>query len=301
MQAVLNWVMSSRWRATLGVWLMGALQWLNLFGGGLVALVGLRQGAREGLTVAILAALGLVPLALLLGLSPWHLPAAALSIWLPVVVMAWALRRTGSLARACQLAGVFGLGLVLVLHTAEEDMIRLGRELIDQWLLPMYAERPEGPPSSEQLDQMALRLPGFFAAAVSLALILSLFLGRWWQAILYNPGGFRADFHEFRHGQAVVLLGGLLFILSALTQMALLDNLALVAILVLMFQGLAVCHALVYRRGMNALWLLPLYLLLVVAWVAMISVLAALAILDNVFDLRARYAPNPPAQDGSED
>jgi len=301
MQAVLAWIMSSRWRAAISVWLMGAAQWLSLLGGGLVALVGLRQGVREGLGVALIAAAGLIPFSLMLGAPAWQMPVAALSLWLPVVVMAWALNRTGSLPRACQLAGVFAIGLVLVLHTAEDEVIRLGRAMIDQWLMPLFEERPEGPPSSEALDQMALRLPGMLATAVSLALILSLFLGRWWQAILYNPGGFRADFHEFRHGQAAILSGGALFILSAVSNIAVLDNIALVAIMVMMFQGLAVCHAMAHRRGLSGFWLLPVYALLLMFSVAAMSVLAALAILDNVIDFRARFAPAKRPPDGSDD
>ncbi|MCP1726316.1 hypothetical protein J2T60_000281 [Natronospira proteinivora] len=301
MQAVLAWIMSSRWRAVLSVWMMGAVQWLGLLGGGLVALVGLRQGPREGLGVALLAAAGLIPVSLMVGASAWQISAAALSLWLPVLVMTWALHRSGSLARACQLAAIFAIGLVLMLHTAEDEVIRLGRAIIDQWLMPLFEERPQGPPSDQELDQMALRLPGMLATAFSLALILSLFLGRWWQAILYNPGGFRAEFHEFRHGQVAILLGGALFILSAVTNLAVLDNLALVAIMVMMLQGLAVCHAMVHRRGLSGFWLLPVYGLLLLFSVAAMSVLAALAILDNVIDFRARYAPAKQPPNGSDD
>ncbi|MEA5444658.1 hypothetical protein VCB98_02360 [Gammaproteobacteria bacterium AB-CW1] len=302
MQAVLGWIMSSRWRAVIGVWLMGAIQWLSLLGGGLVALVALRQGPAEGAGVAFLAALGLIPFAIMLGAPPWVLPVAALSLWLPVLVMAWALLRTASLARSFQLAALFGAMVVLALHSGDDTARQVGREMIDQWLMPFLEGREQGVPDEAALDRLAMLVPGMMAAALTAALIISLILGRWWQAILYNPGGFRAEFHELRHGQFAVLTGGVVFILAAVTTtVPLLDNLALVAILVLMFQGLAVCHAFVHRRKLGGVWLVPVYGLLLPFTVPVMSVMAALAILDNVLDLRGRYAPAPQVSDGSDD
>lgn len=293
--------MSSRWRAVITVWLMGAIQWTSLLGGGLVALVGLRQGPLEGATVTLLAAAALAPFGLALGAPAWVLPASVLSLWLPVLVMAWALGRTGSLPRAFQLAGIFGAVLVLALHGGEGGAREMGRTLIDQWLMPMLESRPDGVPDEAALDRLALMVPGLVAAVMSAALIASLILGRWWQAILYNPGGFQAAFHEFRHGQVAVLVGGGVFILAAVTDQALIRNLALVAILVLMFQGLAICHAFVHRRGLVAYWLAPLYGLLLVGAIPVMTLLTALAILDNVMDLRRRFAPAPEPGNGIDD
>lgn len=301
MKAVLGWIMDSRWRAAIGLWLMGVIQWLGLLGGGLVALVGLRQGPVEGLTVSLLAAAALLPFGLAIGAPAWMLPVGALSLWLPVLVMAWALSRTGSLARGFQLAGLFGAMLVVALHSGEDSALRVGRDLIDEWLMPLLESREGGVPDEAALDQLALMVPGMLAVAMTAALIVSLILGRWWQAILYNPGGFRAGFHELRHGQLAILAGGALFILAALTGQPLIENLALVAILVLMFQGLAVCHAFVHRRGMGSYWLAPVYVLLTVGTVPVMSLLAALAILDNVIDLRSRFAPAPGPGDGIDD
>lgn len=291
MQAVLTWIMNSRWRAVLLVWLTGSVQWLSLLSGGLVALVGLRRGPMEGLTVALLAAACLIPLALVTGLPAWHLSAAGLSLWLPVLVMAWSLRRTASLARCFQLAALFGGMLVLAFFASQEAGSETSRRLVDEILVPLLEASRDGTPEEQALQALAALVPGILATALTAALVISLILGRWWQAILYNPGGFQSDFHELRHGQVAIMLGGLLFILAAVTNIALIDNLALVAILLLMFQGLAICHAMVHRRGKSSFWLFPLYAMLLLMALPVMSLLAALAILDNVIDFRGRFAP----------
>ena len=302
MQAVLSWIMSSRWRAAIVVWLTGAIQWLSLLGGGLVALVGLRQGPAEGLAVALLASAGLVPFALFVGMPPIVMAGTALSLWLPVLVMSWNLRRTQSLSGSLQLAGLFGMMVVLAFFASPEAGGEISRRLVDQVLVPLFeASRDGGVPGERELDAMARLVPGVLATALTAALIVSLILGRWWQAILYNPGGFRADFHELRHGQVAVLAGGALFVLAALTTIGIIDSLALVAILLLMFQGLAVCHALVHRRGMSGFWLAPVYLMLVLMSLPAMSLLAALAILDNVIDFRGRFAPATGQENSAND
>mgnify|MGYP007113695048 CR=1 FL=1 len=55
---------------------------------------------------------------------------------------------------------------------------------------------------ADQADQLIEVLAGWMtgvlAAGMFLQLVFGLLLGRWWQALLYNPGGFRSEFHQLR-------------------------------------------------------------------------------------------------------
>lgn len=293
--------MSSRWHAALFTLLTGMVNGLSVLGAGMVALAGLRQGPQEGLLVALIAAAGLAVIAAALGAPPGLLAASALAIWLPVLFAAWVLRRTGSQARAIQSAGAFGAGAVLAFFFGTDNPAEIGREFVDETLAPMAERLGDGEsPDPELLEAWATMMPGMLGAALSLAVLAGLLLGRWWQAVLYNPGGFRAEFHELRHGLVPMLVMGAILVLASLTGQAWALALALIAMLLLLVQGLAVVHALVHRKSMGGLWLLPVYGLLVLLPLPAIASLAGIGIVDNVTDLRERFAPRPPGGPGSD-
>jgi hypothetical protein len=56
-----------------------------------------------------------------------------------------------------------------------------------------------------------------------------------------------------------------------------------------LFQGIAVMHAWVHARRWNAMWLWPVYILLVTPWAVIpFGSLSAIGLLDNIFSLRPR-------------
>lgn len=302
MQAILSWIMVSRWRAAAVTFVTGAVNLLSILGGGMVALVGLRQGPIEGLAVCLLAGAGLLALSLAVGVDPLVVVGGAMTLWLPAVLVAWVLTRTRSQAHGIQASGaVGGLG-VLAFYLGTEAPGERGREFVDQFLVPMAERMGEGEtPDTEVLDAWAGMVPGLLGAALMVAVMVSLLLGRWWQAILYNPGGFQAEFHELRHGLVPMYVLGGIMVLAALSGQPWAMNLALIAIIVLLMQGLSVIHALVHRRGLGGFWLVPVYGLLVLLPLPVMTALAGLGIVDNVVDIRARYAPRPPEQDSDSE
>ncbi|MEZ5581549.1 MAG: hypothetical protein R3F37_01040 [Candidatus Competibacteraceae bacterium] len=48
------------------------------------------------------------------------------------------------------------------------------------------------------LDYLAPMVVGLIFANGLASLLCGLLLGRWWQALLFNPGGFSREFHELR-------------------------------------------------------------------------------------------------------
>jgi hypothetical protein len=117
---------------------------------------------------------------------------------------------------------------------------------------------------------------------------LAVLIARWWQAILYNPGGFQADFHRLRMGRIATGVASVAFLAGLLTQYPVLDNLAVVFLVMFIFQGLAVVHSVMARRQASNVWLAGFYALCVVAFWPMLALVAGGGFMDNWFDLRAR-------------
>ena len=117
--------------------------------------------------------------------------------------------------------------------------------------------------------------------------IVGLVLARSWQAQLFNPGGFREEFHNIRLPAATALLlmvlalGG-----SSLTPIMLV--VAPIATLPLLVSGLALMHGLAGIRQLGRLWLVVFYMLLFFVTQLVYPVIILTACLDSQFDFRSR-------------
>ncbi len=88
-------------------------------------------------------------------------------------------------------------------------------------------------------------MAGLFAAGLFLQLVAGLFLARSWQAALYNPGGFRKEFHTFRLHRMFGVVGGLalaVVLMPTLLDAGLLRDLGVLLLVLLFLQGLAMSH-----------------------------------------------------------
>jgi hypothetical protein len=99
-----------------------------------------------------------------------------------------------------------------------------------------------------------MQVAGILAAGNAVTAVLSLLLARYWQALLYNPGGFRVEFHRLRLPVGATLSLGALAIVLWL-QAPWISGWALVWAVPLMFAGFALVHAWVAatRRGNGSL------------------------------------------------
>jgi hypothetical protein len=146
--------------------------------------------------------------------------------------------------------------------------------------------------SKELVAGLASWMTGAFAAAFFVQVLLSLFLGRWWQALLYNPGGFGAEFRAFRLGKVLGASAlGLLVVLLVDKDIHWAAELLLVLTPLLLLQGIAVVHGLVHGLGANRGWLIGFYVLLFVAMPHAELLIAGLGLADVWMDVRARLRP----------
>src|SRR5690606_20902856 len=107
--------------------------------------------------------------------------------------------------------------------------------------------------------------------------VLCLLLARYWQAALYNPGGFGVEFRALRYPAGVTTL--LVAVAVGLIVFGLqLRTWSMICVIPLTFAGLALIHARVAVRGGGSTWLVIFY----IAWlifdlVKLLVVLAAVA------------------------
>lgn len=129
---------------------------------------------------------------------------------------------------------------------------------------------------------------GILAWFTLLSCIFSLALARWWQACLYNPGGFQKEFHEIR--LPVVTCSVLLAIIFAGAALSpIMVILVPLASLPLLVAGLSLIHGLMAQRKLNSLWLIIFYIVMLFVTQLVYPLVILIACLDALFDFR-KYA-----------
>lgn len=254
-----------------------------------LALVNLRLGARQGSSVLGLSILAMALLSFAATGSVWAGLAFSLLQWLPLFALALVLRYTVSLRNAFEFGIILGLLALLVLQGLMPDLSAYWTEMLDAYLRPAMV-RAEFP--AEQIDtifaEAAQLMTGSVIASMLLTMALSLLLARWWQAVLYNPGGFREEFVNLRLGYPAAGLGLTFFIGAIATESPLIIQLAIVSLVVFFLQGIAIVHNLSARTRNPMVWLIGAYVLLVLAMPQMMIGLSLLGVVDSFVNIRLR-------------
>jgi hypothetical protein len=269
---------------------------LSILSAAALALVTLRLGGQYGAVVMLAAA------AIVAGLSYVSLGSAVpalmflAALWLPLWLLAWVLRAGRSLSLASTVAGILGLVGVLLAHLLLGDMTAWWHQVLLNIFEP--AMKAGGPLADREtvtrlLAGIARFMTGLMAAGVVLNAIMCLYLARGWQAALYNPGGFRSEFHELRLGQGmawltVLVIAGYVAPLGGVSHVA--GDMVVVMLSLFLLQGLAMAHAVVAIRNMHMAWLVGLYVIVFFALPQLMAVLALMGLADTWFDFRRRLA-----------
>jgi len=265
---------------------------VSILSAAVVALVTLREGARPGLLVAGLSSVACGALALVVYSNPVPVLSFVVVLWVPVWALALLLRASRSLDLTVDGAMLVGLLIAaaysLQVTTAEWETLLapVGDGLRQSGVL----DEEQGRAFTTALAQW---MPGLLAAGFFVQLVLALFIARWWQAKLYNPGGFRAEFHELRlHRVAAFLALPLLAVLFLEIDggWQLIRYLGPLLVVGYFFQGLSVAHGVVAKAKMHRSWLYGLYGLLLLAMGYTVVALAVVGYTDAWLDYRARVS-----------
>ncbi|MCK8516132.1 DUF2232 domain-containing protein [Methylonatrum kenyense] len=284
MKGLASFIMRSRVTAALfvaGTSLVPFMAWLA---NAALALVSLRRGALEGLIVVGGAVAVLAVIELILTGQPGGVVALLFLVWLPILLVTAVLRSTVSLPLALTVAS--GMAVILLLGWS---LTVADPEAFWQAQLAELGAEMEPEQREEIMQFFGRHLAAFLVIGLWLNILIGLLLGRYWQALLYNPGGFREEFHGFRLDWRLGLVGIAVFLASLVAGETggLLSGLTLVFGALFLVQTVAVAHALVVARGWGWWPLLVVYALMPFAAMPM----ALLGMLDTLMDFRRRLAP----------
>lgn len=281
MRALADFVMRGRLQATLAVVITAALPllfWVSAAAGSLVLL---RRGLND--------ALGIVLWALLPTLLWWHFgEPRPLLVLLGSLVLALVLRTSVSWARVLLTSVLVGVLYGVTIDamfgaTVKRNAAEL-LELMPQMLGDAYQQM--GTDEKARLGELLTPvLTGLMAALLQLLSLVCVTLGRYWQATLYNPGGFAREFQAVRlpAPMAVALLVGVFLLPGVSIELAMLTPLCSVP---LAFAGVALVHGLVAQQRLARFWLVGLYVALLLFMQLVYPLLVVLAVVDSLIDFR---------------
>lgn len=278
MRALASFIMRGRVQATLVVVISAVLPllfWLSAAAGSLVLL---RRGFKDATTVIVGG--------LLAGLAVWVMgdPITFLVI-AGALALAAMLRAEHPWSRVLLASAVFAVAFSLVLDLALAQTFDV--------LAKAFAEampKIEGQPvlSGELIRPV---LVASTAVTVQLFSVLALMLARYWQAALYNPGGFGREFRELKlPKQTMAVLVAVMVVAPFIGPQFII--LASASSLVLVLAGIALMHGLVAQGRLAGFWLVGMYVTLPLIMQLIYPLLMVLAIVDSLIDFRGRKSPS---------
>ncbi len=284
MKALAEFAMRGRFQALL-ITVIGAGSLLfSPISAAVLALVTLRKGAGAG---AWLLFWGLLPAG---ALVVWYGDASSLALLLGVMILALVLRTTVSLSLAVLAGAGVGLltgALLLLFSGAMLDQLVAA---FDSFLASMEQQLSEAEGGADVTlpRPSVLQVAGLMGTGSGALALASLMLARYWQAALYNPGGFGEEFRALSLPPAVasaLALGALAIGTAGLEY----RGWAMSLLLPLTFCGLALGHSRAHWAGWSGGWLAAFY----AAWVLLDPLkllLVLLAVADSFKGFRRNWA-----------
>ncbi len=256
-----------------------------------IVLVTLVYGPQRGLITTALSLLGAALFAYLIFATPQLAVVFVLLAWLPAWLLATILRQSVSLAYSLQILTVVCLLAVVLIYMLYPNFGELWREPIDQLVTQLVAQSDEF--SLAQLKQtedwIIEFLPGMFVSSIMFGSMLSLFLGRWWQAVFYNPGGFAKEFQSLNLGKISALCAIAIMLMAMLTNSVFAIALVTIVFVLYGMQALSLLHAVIRIRQLKTTWLFVVYLsIFFIPHLLLLLILASIA--DPWLDIRQRIS-----------
>ncbi len=287
-RSVAEYVMRGRKQAVLVALLFTVIPLMGWVADAIVALVTLRQGAKEGAFVLFWVILpGTV-----LGLMGYR------QIWLYSVVggtavtyvLALLLRHTGSWGTVLQIGAILGIVAVILAHIIAPDIAQVWAKDFAVYMQSVKQSSLAISPQEMQKGQTLLVkiATGLQVALLLLGNLFSLGIARWAQAQLYNPGGLQQELYNIRLGYVAIGILGVVVFGSIVGIDATVDSIPIV-LLIFVIAGLSLVHAFFATKNQK-FWIIVFYGLLVMLFPYMIGTLVMLALLDCGWNFRQRFS-----------
>lgn len=297
MKAIATYIMKSRGQAiafAAGFAMLSLIFPLfSLLSAATISLVTLRTGLVPGAMVIAAASVLVYAISLVLSSAAMLVPSiVSLTVLLAIAWLLSAVLRTSrSLSLAITTAAVIGMVFVAVFHLVIGDTTAWWQSHFQEFFSPSMenVELDQQAAFNQSLQNLANIMTGFVAMAFVLNAILSLLVARAWQASLYNPGGFKQEFHSLQLGKKVAIfslgIAALTMVPNEMISTIMRDSLFLV-LMMYVLQGISVAHAVVAIKKLQWVWLVGVYLLVFI----MSQLVAVTGYIDTWMDFRRRVA-----------
>jgi hypothetical protein len=283
MGAFLQFLMRGPVQAIVVAMIATALPMMFWLGAAVVALISLRYGMSNGIRVFAFAMLP----ALLWWLKADD-PGAAWVLML-TVVMSDVLRRTQSWNKALVVGTIwsFLLGVLIpsLMPGFVVDLVKMAEQFYSQFdpnVVKQLGDNFKPIITAVMVGSLASSYLGFS--------VLSLMIGRAWQAKLFNPGGFKQEFHELRLSPAIATALLLMMLVAPLYSLDML-MVSMVASVPLSLAGVALFHGVVAKRKMTRHWIVAFYITLIFFGLGLFLLLILFAVADSWLNLRQYIRP----------
>ena len=256
-----------------------------------IVLVTLVHGPQRGLITTALSLLGAALFAYLIFATPQVAVVFVLLAWLPAWLLAVVLRQSVSLAYSLQILTATCLLAVVLIYMLYPNFGELWREPLDQLVTQLVEQSDEFSLAElKQTEDWVIKfLPGLFVSSIMFGTMLSLFLGRWWQAVFYNPGGFAKEFQSLNLGKISALCAIAIMLMAMLTNSVFAIALVTIVFVLYGMQALSLLHAVIRIRQLKATWLFAVYLsIFFIPQLLLLLILASFV--DPWLDIRQRIS-----------
>ena len=281
MQALAEFILRGRLQA-FAIAILGSI--FPLISPATIGLVSLKKGIKEGILIFLWVSL---PLLLLQQMSPDNPLLMAVTVAsLGIMVIAAAVHSLmaswqWSLVTILVVSGVIAVGFNLFMGAYVDELVTAGQTMLSSIAQQQAAE-----------ISLVVSLPlvlGLIATILLYGSVMSLILARWWQALLFNPGGFQKEFHSFSLDAKIAVL--LVMIVGLVLFMP--TDYLLWAYLVgspLLFAGIALAHHVTKQLNLGSQWLAFLYVGLIIVGKPITVALVVIGLADSLIDLRSKLA-----------
>jgi len=293
MRFLIQYVINNRHQAILVMAVFGAVSIFFIpfavLSAAVGALVTLRKSPQEGMLVFIFSAIIILFVQSFVIPRPGLEIPMALFLYLPVGLSARVLHRLASqgeslvvITTCCAL-----LAIGIQLYTGDavswwEQWLEIATHSIDGATIEGFEE-----------DGSLFIINGLVAVMLGLTSMMALLLGRYLQSYQFNPGGFQKEFYSLTIPRPAFTGGLIILSIGYLMSDLLIYDLLAILTMMYAFQGLAIFHFNVGKKGYSHGFLVPVYLLLMIFPQHMFTGLAMLGMLDMMMNFRKDSKVSP--------
>lgn len=291
LQRLTDYILRNRWAAIAIIFICSFLPLLGFVSIVIAILITLRKGVFAG--AEALAAI-LVALCISYLLMPTRAEQLSYEFIIASHILTWilalVLRRYANWASVLQAGVIVSLTVIISVHGLYPQFTSQMAPQLVNWIVENSTAELTNITAHDKQVLVVLVKTYMIGAIIGAALINAssqLIVARWWQAVIFNPGGLREELHGIRLN---FWLGVLLVAGTAGTYFKSAIMLDMMPLLYLVFSaaGLSLLHFLANGHKWGWVGLLVAYVLLVWLMPYSIMMLAFVALLDIVVNFRSR-------------